>query len=100
MKQTTYTKLRLVLKTKAVFMVVEVCNVLLDRHASSDAKKCRSLRFRALEVAPEIEFKKYSQPVLGSSLSDFMAHECAKATVAITEHAVRVEKHVYKTKKC
>ena len=83
-----------------ISMVVEDYNVLLDRHASSEPKKCRSLRVKAMEVATEVEFNKYSQSVLGSALSDFMAHECAKATVAITEHAARVEKHVKKIQKC
>ena len=42
-------------------MVVEDYNVLLDRYASSEAKKCRSLRVKAMEVATEVEFNKYSQ---------------------------------------
>ena len=64
-------------------------NVCADRHSTNKAKKCRAIRVAAMEVAKDAAFKKFCKETLGTAISDFMAQECAKATVAITEHEVR-----------
>ena len=64
--------------------------LLQERHNTSEGKKCRAIRTRAMEVARTIEFKRWSRKDLGTAMSDFMAYECAKATTAINEHAVGV----------
>ena len=61
-----------------------------DRHNASEAKKCKAIRTGAMEVAKSLEFKKYCRATLGTAMSDFLPHECSRATVAITENAVRV----------
>ena len=45
-----------------------------------------------MEVAKGSDFKRYSKGTLGTMMSDFMAYEWAKATVAIIEHAVSIDK--------
>ena len=42
-----------------------------------------------MEIAKDVEFKKFCKATLGTAMSDFMARECAKTTMAVTEHGVR-----------
>ena len=46
----------------------------------------------AMEVAKSLEFKNYCRSTLGTAMSDCLAHECSRATVAITEHTVEIHK--------
>ena len=64
-------------------------NVCADRHSTNETKKCRAIRLAAMEVAKDAAFNKFCKETLGTAISDFMAQECAKATVAVTEHGVR-----------
>ena len=57
--------------------------------STNETKKCRAIRIAAMEVAKDAAFKKFCKETLGTAISDFMAQECAKATVAVTEHGVR-----------
>ena len=59
-----------------------------DRHSTDEAKTFRGIRVEAMEVAKNAEFKKFCRDSLGTAISDFLAQECAKATVAVTEHGV------------
>ena len=42
-----------------------------------------------MDVVSDIRFKEYSKLQLGICMSGHVADECAKATVAITDHMVR-----------
>ena len=64
-------------------------NVCVDRHSTNETKKCRAIWIAAMDVAKDAAFKKFCKETLGTAISDFMAQECAKATVAVTEHGVR-----------